>query len=73
MLFSENVANGRVVLLSHNGCLVIKFACEWKIDFMYEISRVFLQTILLEFIFFRFPSIYSVLAYRKKVLHGRTC
>lgn len=39
MLFSGNVANGRVVLPSHNELLVLKSGHELKVDFMYEISR----------------------------------
>lgn len=39
MHFSGNVANGGVVLPSHNDSLVLKSGHELKVDFMYEISR----------------------------------
>lgn len=72
MLFSGNVANGRVVLPSHNYSLVLKSGRELKVDFIYEISRQCTdkQSYWKEF-FFRSPSIYLILAYGEKFLHGR--
>lgn len=71
MFFSGNVANGRSVLPSHNDSLVLKSGQESKFGIIYEISRQTNKCPTWS-IYFRSPSIYLILAYRKKLLHDRS-